>query len=655
MGLAAWPNGLFVTWKCSVDKECAIESQSPRSISPFLFAKDVIRDFRSEWRVLLVFHLLFQAARVWLFAPVMALILASVLLQAGQSTVSNQDLAWFLLTPWGVCYVAVLAILTVTVALVEQTGLMALAMKTTARRGASRDGIWFSWRSVGFSVGQAIRLAITKLGLLALAVTPLVLAALLAYSLLLTGYDIYFYLHVRPREFWIAASLAVIFLAAAAGCGMFLSVRWSLALPILMFESHGTIQSLKCSRERVRGAGWPIAIILAVWLGLTLASGGVVAICVRLLAQVVLAALGEDSWVALLLLLGLQAALLSALSFFSSAGLAITLGRLYSLRSAGLDQTETSTDITLPNESAKSRNWLHMAPWVVGALVLMSPLSIWGYLARKVALRPKVLVTAHRGHSHAAPENTLAAMQKAIEAGADYAEIDVHQTSDGAVVLLHDRDLNRVAGDSRRLSDVSFDEARRLDVGTWFDPRFAGERIPTLEEAIALCRGKIRLNIEIKVFGSSDELAAAVGRIVTDTKMRDRCLVTSLSQEVLVSLRKSHPGIPIGLIIGQSIGNVNRLDLDAISVRAEHLSDAMLRNARERHRHVMVWGMSGENQIRRQLQRGVDNLITGEVELALRLRDDWMAATDRERLVATARLLLGLPAPSLSEVNSSGG
>src|SRR5262249_58199917 len=91
--------------------------------------------------------------------------------------------------------------------------------------------------------------------------------------------------------------------------------------------------------------------------------------------------------------------------------------------------------------------------------------------------------------------------RKAIESGADYAEVDVQQTADGVVVLLHDRDLKRVAGVSRRLDELSYDEVRKLDVGSWFDPVFAGERGPTLEEVIDLFPRRIKLNIQLKVFG----------------------------------------------------------------------------------------------------------------------------------------------------------
>src|SRR5262249_22055869 len=115
-------------------------------------------------------------------------------------------------------------------------------------------------------------------------------------------------------------------------------------------------------------------------------------------------------------------------------------------------------------------------------LFLLPPLALWICLSRYLVDRPLVRVTAHRGHARAAPENTLSAIRKAIESGADYVEMDVQQTADGVVVLLHDRDLKRVAGVSRRLDELSYDEVRKLDVGSWFDPAFAGERVPTLEQ-----------------------------------------------------------------------------------------------------------------------------------------------------------------------------
>ena len=131
-----------------------------------------------------------------------------------------------------------------------------------------------------------------------------------------------------------------------------------------------------------------------------------------------------------------------------------------------------------PDLSKPVSPWDRRLAWLFLPLFLLAPLLLWVKLSRYVAVRPLVRVTAHRGHSHAAPENTLVAVRKAIASGADYAEVDVQLTADGVVVLLHDRDLKRVAGDPRRLDDLTYDQVRRLDVGRWFDPSFAGERVP---------------------------------------------------------------------------------------------------------------------------------------------------------------------------------
>src|SRR5262249_39012972 len=159
------------------------------------------------------------------------------------------------------------------------------------------------------------------------------------------------------------------------------------------------------------------------------------------------------------------------------------------------DGPETALGTEQPTSPWK--RWLY---WLSTALFVVAPLALWTDLSRYTAARPVVRVTAHRGHARAAPENTLSAIRKAIESGADYAEVGVQQTADGVVVLLHDRDLKRVAGVSRRLDEMSYDEVRKLDVGSWFDPAFAGERVPTLVEVIHLTRGRIRLNIELKFF-----------------------------------------------------------------------------------------------------------------------------------------------------------
>jgi len=98
------------------------------------------------------------------------------------------------------------------------------------------------------------------------------------------------------------------------------------------------------------------------------------------------------------------------------------------------------------------------------------------------ALTRRPLVIAHRGESATAPEQTLVAFELAAELGADMIEADVRRTPDGRLVLLHDALLDRTTDGRGPLSALSFDELRQLDAGSWFSPRFAGERIPLLDE-----------------------------------------------------------------------------------------------------------------------------------------------------------------------------
>jgi glycerophosphoryl diester phosphodiesterase len=110
----------------------------------------------------------------------------------------------------------------------------------------------------------------------------------------------------------------------------------------------------------------------------------------------------------------------------------------------------------------------------------------------------RFFVWAHRGASALAPENTLAAFRAAEAGGADGLELDVQLSRDGVPVVLHDATVDRTSDGRGAVAELTLTELRRLDVGTWFAPAFAGERLPTLEEVLAWGGRRLRFNIEIK-------------------------------------------------------------------------------------------------------------------------------------------------------------
>ncbi len=111
-------------------------------------------------------------------------------------------------------------------------------------------------------------------------------------------------------------------------------------------------------------------------------------------------------------------------------------------------------------------------------------------------------VHAHRGGAGLAPENTLAAFRNALALDVDALEMDLHVSADGEVIVIHDATLERTTNGRGYVRNTPLVDLKRLDAGSWFDPRFAGERVPTLREVLETVRAsgdnRVRLNIETK-------------------------------------------------------------------------------------------------------------------------------------------------------------
>jgi len=120
----------------------------------------------------------------------------------------------------------------------------------------------------------------------------------------------------------------------------------------------------------------------------------------------------------------------------------------------------------------------------------------------------RIAVIAHRGEHRAHPENTLPAFQAAIDAGADFFELDVRTTADGRLVLMHDRTVDRTTNGAGAVREMTFEQIRALDAGAKFSPRFAGTKVPSFEEALALARGKIGVYVDSKDIAPADLVAA---------------------------------------------------------------------------------------------------------------------------------------------------
>jgi len=232
----------------------------------------------------------------------------------------------------------------------------------------------------------------------------------------------------------------------------------------------------------------------------------------------------------------------------------------------------------------------------------------------------RVLNIAHRGASTAAPPNTLAAFEKAVELGADGIEFDVHLSADGVPVVIHDSTVDGTTDGSGRVARMTLAQLKRLDAGASFDPTFAGERIPTLEEVLETMGNRLLLNIELKTVSSRDNgLERAVIAQIKRCGLDDdnRVLLSSFNPLSLRRAKKIAPHIPTGLLYAPYLPPPLRSAWLAFLAphEARHPEHTMVNArymawARQRGYRVNTWTVDDPDEMRRLIGLGVDSIIT---------------------------------------------
>ncbi len=225
---------------------------------------------------------------------------------------------------------------------------------------------------------------------------------------------------------------------------------------------------------------------------------------------------------------------------------------------------------------------------------------------------------AHRGASAVAPPNTLAAFEKAVELGADGIEFDVHLSADGVLVVIHDFNVDDTTDGSGRVAEMTLAQLKQLDAGSRFDPAFAGERIPTLEEVLETVGSRLLLNIELKCFSLRDNgLERAVIAQVKRHGPAARVLLSSFNPFSLRRAKKIAPHIPVGLLYAPWLPLPLRRAWLAPLVphEARHPEHTMVDArymawARRRGYRVNAWTVNDPNEMRRLIDVGVDGIIT---------------------------------------------
>ncbi|WKA59119.1 glycerophosphodiester phosphodiesterase [Planococcus shenhongbingii] len=237
----------------------------------------------------------------------------------------------------------------------------------------------------------------------------------------------------------------------------------------------------------------------------------------------------------------------------------------------------------------------------------------------------KMVNVAHRGASGHAPENTMGAFQKGFEMKADYIEIDVQMTKDGELVVIHDTTVDRTTNGTGKVGDLTFEEIRQLDAGSWFSEDYAGEKVPTFEEVLDAFRGKVGILIELKAPelypGMEEKVADALIERNMDVSNNGKVIIQSFNHESMKKSKELLPNLSHGVLAGASWANVTEEQLSQFAAYADYfnpnmniVTDELVSDVHEAGMKIYPYTSRSQEQALRLFDLNVDGIITDYTE-----------------------------------------
>lgn len=241
-------------------------------------------------------------------------------------------------------------------------------------------------------------------------------------------------------------------------------------------------------------------------------------------------------------------------------------------------------------------------------------LSINNKVSLKIAYPTRANVTAHRGDSENAPENTMAAFRLAVENQADVIELDVRQTKDGHYIVMHDENLYRTTGVDSKVGEVDFEFIKKLDAGSKFSDEYKGEPVPSLEEVLQFAKDEdVFLNIELKPANTDNNYEQGIVAMLEEYEMIDSCVVGSSDYTTLKNVKKFNPDVQTIYIMSMAFGEFGDMEyVDGFSIRHNFISNNIVQNIHKNGKEIYAWTVNNESDIKELLLMDVDNVISDD-------------------------------------------
>lgn len=585
---------------------------------PKSLLKKSIGNFTYNFKSAVFFEMLYKLVVWFIFVPINFSILNSFFRKMGVDTITNKQIIKFGLSYEGLLYMAIMLIISFISVFIEITVLTYISKKSHDKKEASLlEGIVNSIKM--FSKLPSFYL----LGIILISSIIGPLAGVGLFTPLINSLSIpdfvKFQMSKHPGS-QVIVFLAFIFL-------IIVLIRWILVLPAMIIE-NGTLQtafnhsSLIFKKNRLR-----IYVYMLFWtvinygvkifllggcvgtglffISLTEGSGAI---------QGVLSNSG-------LILFFIGYVLISIVSLPLFISFLVEL--YYRYRFYPVNERKYSIQDFFESRSyyrILKRNRDGVLTVVLALFIIITGSRGLAIVFNKV-VEKDVQITAHRGSSQKAPENSISAIMEAIIEGANYAEIDVMTTLDDQVVLFHDNTLRRFTGSSKGIKQLPLEEVQQIDIGSKFSSQYEGETIPTLEEILRLSTDQIKLNIELKPRKKDDKLAELVANMITEKGLEEQVIISSQSYDSLQKVKEVNPLIDVGLIVTFGIGDFSKMNVDFISVEYKMAKEELIYTMHALDKEVHVWTINDKKKAEDVIKLGVDNVITDNTGLLQRTKE----------------------------------
>lgn len=595
----------------------------------------VLKSYLDTWSrrtmVIPIFALI-RLISVAVLVPVATVMVSLAISVSGQSALTDQAIAQFFASPLGVpvffCITAILLIGSVI-------GVAAMTVDLRQTSGSSLGAIKTTFILLGRRLPALIQFAVLLVLRVLLIAAPFAALSLLIATKIFGQYDINYYLSTRPPEF----------VTGAAGIGVLLSIMgvillnrlllWAVSLHCVLFDGVAPRASFAASAQIMQGRRLQLLRKLGLWFA------------IRMLAALCIAAV--FGWLihegASNLIPGFRAKLTVVLCLAALWGLsglvlgAIALGTLARLLFECHDRGALNTS----PQVFDAKPMMQTRIVLIGAAgLIIFGVVLGGVLINRVQTSPTVEIIAHRGAAGVRPENTLASVRKAVEDGADWVEIDVQETAEGEIVVMHDSDFMKIAGVDLKIWDATRADLDGIDIGSWFDPAYLDERTPTLADVLEITRDKAKLLIELKYYGHDQMLEDRTIAVVENAALADQVATMSLKYPAVEKMKKLRPDWTSGVLAATAIGNLSRLDADFIAVSTAMVGPRLVRTTHKQGKKLYVWTVNDPLEMSAMMSMGVDGIITDEPAMARQVMQARAELSTPERLFIVLAERFGL-------------